>query len=121
MKINHSRVENSATPQIKVHSNFYLAYIYPGGNSGLASSYPGGNFSQGVILGCYTGQEEQMGRGIQWPGKRIIEDVVGGNWGSGISLSQLEGLGKVLSSPGRGHTENDFGTDFGFTPWLRVK
>jgi len=28
--------------------------IYPGGN-GLAGSYPGGNFSQGVIIGCYSG------------------------------------------------------------------
>ena len=49
MKIHYSHVENSATPQIKVHSNFQLA----GGNSGLASFYLRGNFSQGVIVGCY--------------------------------------------------------------------
>jgi len=60
VKINHSRVENSATPQIKVHSNLYLAYIHPRGNSGLASSYPGGNFSHGIILGCYTGSKNWL-------------------------------------------------------------
>jgi len=37
-----------------VSKAFLLASLYPGGNSGLAITYPGGNFSQEVILGCYT-------------------------------------------------------------------
>ena len=42
-------------------ANLLLGYfnlghpVYPGGNSGLASSYPGGNVSQRVILPCYAG------------------------------------------------------------------
>ena len=43
--------------QLRPRSKFILilTYIYPRGNSGLASFYPGGNFSQGVIVGCHTG------------------------------------------------------------------